>query len=171
MALVVETGAGFADSDSYISLADARVMAAKYGIALPALDADAEVALRQGAQYVDLQESGFCGSRLVDAQSMAWPRTETVNAYGQTIAAGAMPKQLGMAQVYAAAEYGAGTDVRATDDGKAVASEEVTGAVAVSYFNNGKTGSTVTITKCLDALKPIMCCARNNGFEFPVGRG
>lgn len=170
MSLVVETGAGLADSESYISLADARTMAAKYGITLPALDSDAEVALRQGAQYVDLQESGFCGSRLVDTQAMAWPRTETVNAYGQIVAAGAMPKQLGMAQVYAAAEYGAGTDVRATDDGKAVASEAVTGAVAVSYFNNGKTGSTVTITKCLDALKPLLVCA-SNGFEFRVSRG
>ena len=170
MALVVETGAGLDDSDSYISLADARALAEKYGITLPALDADAEVALRQGAQYVDLQEPGFCGSRLVDTQAMAWPRTETVNAYGQTIAAGAMPKQLGIAQVYAAAEYGAGTDVRATDDGKAVASEEVTGAVAVSYFNNGKTGSTVTITKCLDALSPLLVCA-SNGFEFRVSRG
>ena len=170
MALVVETGAGLADSDSYISLSDARAFAAKYGVTLPALDADAEVALRQGAQYVDLQESCFCGSRLVDTQAMAWPRTETVNAYGQIVAAGAMPKQLGMAQVYAAAEYGVGTDVRATDDGKAVASEEVTGAVAVSYFNNGKTGATVTITKCLDALKPLLVCA-SNGFEFLVSRG
>jgi hypothetical protein len=170
MALVVETGAGLADSDSYISLADARTMAAKYGVTLPTLDADAEVALRQGAQYVDLQEPGFCGSRLVDTQYMAWPRTETVNSYGQTIAAGAMPKQLGMAQVYAAAEYGAGTDVRANDDGKSVASEAVTGAVSVSYFNNGKTGSTVTITKCLDALRPLLVCA-SNGFEFRVSRG
>ena len=170
MALVVETGAGLADSDSYISLSDARAFAAKYGVTLPALDSDAEVALRQGAQYVDLQESGFRGARLVDSQAMAWPRTETVNAYGQTIAAGAMPKQLGMAQVYAAAEYGAGTDVRATDDGKAVASEEVTGAVAVSYFNNGKTGGSVVITRAMDALSPLLVSCGNNGFEFRVGR-
>ena len=170
MALTVESGIGNPLADSFISLADSREFAAKYGITLPADDAAAEVALRQGCQYVELQQECFSGSRLTTTQALSWPRTGATNSYGVEYADGDMPAQLGYAQVYAAAEYGAGTDVRATDDGKAVASEDVTGAVAVSYFNNGKTGSTVTITKCLDALKPLLVCA-SNGFEFRVSRG
>ena len=170
MALVVESGVGLADADSFISLEGARAFAAKYGITLPTNDAAAEVALRQGCQYVELQQKCFSGSRLTTTQALSWPRTGATNAYGVEYADGDMPAQLGYAQVHAAAEYAAGTDVRATDDGKAIASEEVSGAVAVSYFNNGKTGGAVVITRAMDALSPLLVVPGNNGFEFRVGR-
>ena len=171
MALVVETGVGLADADSFISLFDARAFAAKYGINLPADDAAAEVALRQGCQYVELQQKCFSGSRLTTTQALSWPRAGATNVYGVEYADGVIPAQLGFAQVYAAAEYATGKDVRASDDGLSVASKEVTGAVAVSYFNNGKTGKTLSITKSLDALAPLMVSRSNNGFEFRVVRG
>lgn len=160
MALIVEDGTGLDDADSYISLADARTFAANYGITLPADDTEAEITLRQGTQYVDLQEDCFVGDRLTDTQALAYPRDDDSG----------MPKALGKATVYAAAEFALGTDVRATDDGKSIASEEVTGAVAVSYFNNGKTGGTVTITRAMDALKSLLVNCKNNGFEFGVYR-
>lgn len=160
MALIVEDGTGLVDSDSYISLADARTFAANYGITLPTDDTEAEITLRKGTQYVDLQEDCFVGDRLNDTQALAYPRDDDSG----------MPKALGRATVYAAAEFALGTDVRATDDGKSIASEEVTGAVAVSYFNNGKTGGTVTITRAMDALKSLLVTCNNNGFEFGVYR-
>ncbi|MBU4707835.1 DnaT-like ssDNA-binding protein, partial [Salmonella enterica] len=46
MALVVEDGSIVAGADSYLSLEDARALAAKYGYALPADDTEAEAALR-----------------------------------------------------------------------------------------------------------------------------
>ena len=171
MALVVEDGTGKSDADSFISLFDARAFSEKYGITLPTNDAAAEVALRQGCQYVELQQKCFSGSRLTSTQALSWPRTGATNSYGAEYADGDMPAQLGYAQVYAAAEYAAGKDVRASDDGLSVASKEVTGAVAVSYFNNGKTGKSITITKSLDALAPLMTGCSNNEFEFRVGRG
>ena len=170
MALVVESGVGLADADSFISLEGARAFAAKYGITLPTNDEAAEVALRQGCQYVELQQKCFSGSRLTTTQALSWPRAGATNAYGVEYSDSDMPTQLGYAQVYAAAEYAAGTDVRATDDGKAIASEEVTGAVAVSYFDNGKTGGAVVITRAMDALSPLLVVCANNGFEFRVGR-
>ena len=171
MALIVENGTGLPNSDAYISLVDARAYAAAYGYTLPADDTLAEVSIRQGTQYIEMQESCFSGTRLTETQSLAWPRVNAVNAYGFKIAGDSIPVQLGYASVAAAAEFGLGTDVRATDDGRAIASEEITGAVAVSYFNNGKTGGTVTITKALDALKSLLVSCANNGFEFRVGRG
>jgi len=167
--LIVENGTGLADSDSYVSLADARLIAAKYGVTLPTDDESAETAIRNGTLYVDMQESQFCGSRLLSTQSLAWPRVDAVNSFGFDIASDSIPPQLAKAVVMAAAEYGAGVDVRATNDGKEIASEEVTGKVAVSYFQNGKSGAAVVITKCLDALKPLLACG-NNGFSFRVGR-
>lgn len=160
MTLIVEDGTGLADADSYISLADARLYAANYGFELPDDDAQAEIALRQGTGYIDLQEPCFIGERLTATQNLAYPRDDDSG----------MPAALGRAAVAAAAEYGAGTDVRSTDDGKSVASEKVTGAVEVSYFQNGKTGESVVITKAMDLLRPLMISCGNNGYSFQVER-
>ena len=51
MSLVIDGGTGKSDTDSFISLSDARAFAAKYGITLPADDTAAEVTLHQGCQY------------------------------------------------------------------------------------------------------------------------
>lgn len=163
MALIVGT-------DTYATLDEARAIAASRGWSLPALDADAEIALRNGADYLDMQESRFNGERLDSAQSMAWPRTGATYCDGRDIADGAYPAELLRAQVAAAAEYGAGTDVRASTDGRTVASEAVSGAVSVSYFDNGQTGSTITITKAMDALKPLFSCDCSSPLTFRVKR-
>lgn len=167
--LIVETGLGLANADSYVTLIDARALAVKFGMTLPTDDTQAEIALRNGCQYVELQEQQFSGERATWTQALSWPRSNAATSYGMDIASNAIPQQLIKAQVFAAVEYASGLDVRANDDGKSIASEEVTGAVAVSYFNSGKTGSSVTLTKVMDALKPLLV-GRSTGFEFRVGR-
>ena len=170
MALIVETGAGLANADSFVTLANARTIALNYGVTLPALDADAEVALRQGCQYLMLSESRFSGSRVSASQALPWPRVGASNQYGFEYSETDIPVQLSYAQVFAAAEFAKGTDVRATDDGKAIASEAVSGAVSVSYFDNGKTGESVIITRAMDALKPLLTSS-SDGISFRVYRG
>lgn len=169
MALIVEDGSIVAGADSYISLSDARALAAKYGWALPADDTEAEQALRNGAGYVGLQEPAMCGSRVSAAQELAYPR-KNVTLYGFPVAVGSIPSQVIRAQVSAAVEYGAGTDVRATNDGRATSLERVEGAVTVQYFNNGNNGTSVVITAAMDALGPLLC-GMNNGSSFNVYRG
>ena len=171
MALVVETGAVVPGADSYVSLANARAFAASYGLALPADDAEAEAALRNGAVYVGLQEPSMCGRRVSASQSLAYPR-QGVSLYGfaLALAPGVIPPQVIHAQVVAAVEYGAGTDVRASSDGRVTETERVEGAVTVSYFNNGATGATTTITAAMDALRPLLC-GSVNGASFNVYRG
>ena len=169
MALVVETGGIVPNADSYVSLAGARTLAAGYGLTLPADDTEAEVALRNGAVYVGLQEPSMCGRRVSASQSLAYPR-QGVSLYGFALASDVIPPQVIHAQVAAAVEYGAGTDVRASSDGRVTESERVEGAVTVSYFNNGVTGATTTITAALDALRPLLC-GSVNGASFNVYRG
>lgn len=169
MALVVETGAVVPGADSYVSLANARALAASYGLALPADDAEAEAALRNGAVYVGLQEPSMCGRRVSASQSLAYPR-QGVSLYGFALASDVIPPQVIHAQVVAAVEYGEGADVRASSDGRVTESERVEGAVTVSYFNNGATGATTTITAALDALRPLLC-GSVNGASFNVYRG
>lgn len=169
MALIVETGQIIAGADSYVSLADARTLAARYNLALPADDTEAEAALRNGAVYIGLQEPMMCGSRVSASQELSFPR-QGVTLYGYPVALDAIPAQVIRAQVIAAVEYGNGTDVRASTDGRATSMERVEGAVTVQYFNNGATGNTTTITAAMDALRPLLC-GMNNGSTFNVYRG
>ena len=169
MALVVEDGSIVPGADSYVSLADARALAAGYGLTLPADDTEAEVALRNGAVYVGLQEPAMCGRRVSASQALAYPR-QGVSLYGFALASDVIPPQVIHAQIVAAVEYGAGTDVRASSDGRVTETERVEGAVTVSYFNNGATGSATTITAAMDAMRPLLCGSAN-GVSFNVYRG
>ncbi|HGH4724571.1 TPA: DnaT-like ssDNA-binding protein, partial [Enterobacter hormaechei] len=74
MPLIVEDGSIIPNADSFISLADARALAARYNLALPADDTEAEAALRNGAVYVGLQEPMMCGSRVSPLQELSFPR-------------------------------------------------------------------------------------------------
>lgn len=170
MPLIVETGEIVPNADSYVSLTDARALAANYGLELPADDTVAEVALRNGATYVGLAEPQMCGRRVSAEQSLAYPRTGTT-LNGFAVPDNVIPAQLMRAQVIAAVTYGAGTDVRANSDGRSVQTERVEGAVTVTYFNNGNSGATTAITAADDALRPLLCGGLNNGFSFNVYRG
>lgn len=169
MALIVETGQIVAGADSFISLSDARTIAARYNLSLPADDTEAEAALRNGAVYIGLQEPMMCGSRVSPLQELSFPR-HGVTLYGYPVASDSIPAQVIRAQVIAAVEYGNGTDVRASTDGRATSMERVEGAVTVQYFDNGATGATTDITAAMDALRPLLC-GLNNGFTFNVYRG
>lgn len=170
MALIVEDGSIVPDADSYITLVDAKALADKFGWELPTDDAEAESALRNGASYIDLQEPSLCGARVSAEQSLAYPR-KGVTINGFPVAEDSIPKQVIKAQVAAAVEYGKGTDVRASSDGRITTHEEVVGAVVVEYADNGVTGATTTITSAMDALRPLICGGGNNGFQFRVTRG
>lgn len=159
MALVVEDGTGLSNADSYVSINDARVEANALGLSLPANTTDAESALRNGARYVNGFEGRFSGSRLVDDQALSFPREDSIKCFGTNcidIASNAIPRDLKLGQVLAAVEYGKGVDVTPNDDGLSIQSEEVTGAVKVQYFDNGKTGADVTLTASINAIKPLM---------------
>ena len=167
--LIVEDGTIVSGADSYVSLVDAREIAARFGLTLPVDDVEAEAALRNGAVYIGLQEPMMCGSRVSPLQELSFPR-QGVTLYGYPVAADSIPAQVIRAQVIAAVEYGNGTDVRASTDGRATSMERVEGAVAVQYFNNGATGATTVITAAIDALRPLLC-GLNNGASFNVYRG
>ena len=160
MSLIVENGTGLADADSYISLVDARAYGIKYGYTLPVDDTQADIFLRKAALYVDLFEGSYSGERLVDTQALAWPRVNAYKCAGRDqidLPSDEVPIEIQNAQVIAAHFYSAGVNVRANDDGKNIASEEVTGAVKVSYFDNGKTGATIEITEANDMLANLLC--------------
>ena len=167
MAIIVENGTIVAGADSYVSLTDARVIASALGLALPVADADAEVALRKGRLYVDGYEPQFSGRRVSQTQPLAWPRQSAV-LHGYYWPSDTIPPALIDAQVMAASAISGGADPWAVDNGLAVASKAVDGAVSISYHYNGKTGSSVRLTQADQVLQPLLA----NGYAgFNVGRG
>ena len=167
--LITEDGTGVTDANTYISLIDARTLAEQYGWTLPVDDNDANISLVNGYNYLNTLEGGMCGTRSYEDQTGAFPR-EGCSCGGFAIPSDGIKTEVKQAQVRAAVTFGAGTDVNPDNDGKNVASEAVTGAVAVSYFNNGKTGGSVKITEAIQFLERCYLTSAN-GINFSVVRG
>ncbi|MGA0608835.1 DnaT-like ssDNA-binding protein [Caldimonas sp. KR1-144] len=78
MALVVETGAGLPDADSYISVAEATAYHAARGNAAWAAvvdDTTREQLLRKATGFIDGTYAGqWLGYRMTDSQALDWPR-------------------------------------------------------------------------------------------------
>jgi len=168
MALIVEDGSVVAGADSWATLADARALAAKYGVTLPADDTEAEVALRNGGAYVNGYEPNMAGVRVSDVQTMCYPRAG-VFKFGFQCAEDSIPAEIILAQVFAAAKIAEIGDAWGVDDGKGILSEEVTGVVAVTYSDNGKTGTYYRIERVDALLKPLLGGA--GASNFAVVRG
>ena len=166
MALTVETGAGLADADSYLSLADARTYAQNYGYSLSDDDTEAEVQLRKAAVYVD--NHPFKGERKTSTQALDWPR---VNVYcnGNLVDSDSVPQAVQRAQVIYASSINDGVIVRGNDNGKEIKLEEVSNAVKREFFETNRNGSTVTVTEAEDMLSCLLDGSAN-GLTFNVVR-
>lgn len=167
--LIIEDGSGVELANSYQTLIEAQSLAEQYGWTLPTDETEASIALINGYNYLNTLESGMCGVRSYEDQTGAFPR-EGCSCGGFTIPSDGIKLEVKQSQVRAAVTFGAGTDVNPDSDGKNVASEAVTGAVAVSYFNNGKTGDSVKITEAIQFLERCYL-TKANGINFNYDRG
>lgn len=77
MALIVETGLGVANADSYVSVGQAQAFADQLGFSWPSAPNLAEQALRRATRFIDAAYRGrFVGVRVKGRmQSLEWPRT------------------------------------------------------------------------------------------------
>lgn len=85
MALVVETGAGVAGANSYLTVAELRAFAADRGLTLPVPDASVESLLIQAADYLELRT--YVGDPVSSSQGLSWPRT-SYDRYGAIVQLG-----------------------------------------------------------------------------------
>jgi hypothetical protein len=150
--IVVEDGTVVANANSYQSVADLRSFATERGLALPVSDDDCGVLLLNAIAYMD-RVCGliWVGSKFSRDQPLSWPRHE-VWVDNWHYHHDELPKQLSMLQLTVACELFAlaGQDVMPTafpNDHGSVASEEVSGAVRVSYENNARVLKVAAIEK------------------------
>ncbi len=118
MSLVVETGAGLVDANSYVSVeyADSYVTDyAKDGTAWAAANTAAkEKALKQATQYIDLKFGNkFTGTKSKSTQALSWPRYRVYDIDGYLVASNFIHRYVQQATVEAALRVIAGDDLLA----------------------------------------------------------
>jgi hypothetical protein len=155
MTIIVEDGTVVANANSYISLVDAQSLADNLGYNTVTLTEDDVI---KGMREVHKYSMQFKGTRVNADQSVLadFPRND-VWKYGNLVANDSIPDELKQAQVEAAISINGGTVSFGVDDGKKVASEAVSGAVSISYFDNGSSSSgSQRVEATYQTLQPLL---------------
>jgi len=167
MALIVETGSGVADSDSYLSLVDARALAANYGITLPTDDVEAEVLLRNGYLGLLPMEPQLQGRRTHDIQTNIYPRT---GVYKNCVAvdADSIPNELKLAQLYQAEAIQNGAGTNTVNSEARVKSKSLDGVFSKTYMD----GSSAPLNAVVQGVQNQMYPLTRIGYQqSPCGGG
>lgn len=140
MALIVESGEGLANAESYISVADADARHTAFGnSAWTGSDAVKEAALRRATAYMMQAYRGrWKGTRLMRAQALDWPRHGAV-VDGFDWPSNAVPEEVANACADLAIKALAG-DLNADQNGRAVIREKV-GPLETEYAEYGSTAA------------------------------
>lgn len=137
MAFTVEDGSGVSGANSYVSVADADAYFADIGAPADwsgATTTEKEQALVKGTQYLEAHYRWSSGSIGSDDQGLGWPRSGAEDRYGRSIDDDVVPEAVKQATCEAAVRTF--TADLAGDQTQKVLSEEVSGAVAVTYDAN-----------------------------------
>ena len=167
MALIVETGSGVAEADSYLSLVDARALAEKYGITLPADDTEAEVLLRNGYLGLITIEPQLQGYRTHDIQTNIYPRT---GVYKNCVAVGAdsIPNEVKLSQLYQADAIQSGASTNGVVSGQKLKSFSVDGVYSETYQD----GSSASLNAVVQGVQNQMYPLTKVGYQqSPCGGG
>lgn len=155
MALVVETGSGTnANVNSYLSLTDARALAASMGLSLYADDVAAEGALARAVTYIEGYREEFQGHPSEGiSQPLSFPR-KLVFINGVEFPTDEIPLVLKKAQVAAAALVSSGVELFVTDEGKFIVEETVD--VITTKYSDKTIGRRTTYPEIETYLRPLL---------------
>lgn len=103
MTIIVETGEGLDDANSYLDVAEANEFADSRQLTLPVVDDDVKALIFRATDYVESFSSRFPGYKFSDTQGLSYPRDD--NGVPATI-----PKELKQAVIYTMVGINAGFD-------------------------------------------------------------
>ena len=152
MTLIVETGAGVAGANSYVTDAEYVAYAAARGLAVGEDEVLREIELIQSMDYLFSREPDLQGTRTLVTQENIYPR---VNVYirNNPLASNAIPIELKNSQM----EGGAAANSQSlliNTTSQNVASEKVD-VLEKSYFSGGSFQN-VRLDRVLNYLKPLL---------------
>lgn len=140
MALIIEDGTGKPDAESFATAAEYVAYAAKFGLTVPATEADQEANLRNAA--LQMQTMNWKGCRAHSGQALSWPR-KGVELDGEVLPSNYIPARIQYGQMALAAEIHKDEIDPPEQRQGPVTKERVEGAVEVQYaeissINQGK---------------------------------
>lgn len=150
MTLIIETGEGLANANSYATVAELQEYALMRGETLPT--EGQEVLLVKAMDYLEqftaTSTPAYKGVPLTNTQALQWPRTGAVSGP-------AIPRQLKAAQCQLAIEA-IDYDLMPSNDGFAVAREQVD-VLEVEYATGGRlSGKTMPATPTFPKVKALL---------------
>lgn len=169
MPLTVETGAGLASADAYVSIAEVQAYAADLGLTFTGATADQEAAIRRATRYIDARYgSRFSGLRSKSRdQALAWPRGNALDYEGALIRSDIVPNEIKRATSEAAIRELASPFSLSPDYERGGQVKRLkAGSVEVEYAD-GATPETV-MTAIDNALAAIVPVARTGSISFGV---
>lgn len=162
MALIVETGEGLTDSQTYRTAAQFKLFAAARGQTVPTSAADCEVLLMKAMDA--MRGLVYVGDRATRDQALDWPRTD-VEIDGFAYASTELPPMLGDAQCALAIEAQTADLLPTVATGGAVV-EETVGPVTTRYAE-GFSRSAPLVQRARVFLAPLL---RHQGGILQVSR-
>lgn len=128
--LIIESGQGLADAESYATAAELVSYAEKYGRTIPATEADQEALLRRSADAMNGMK--WKGRKANSTQALAFPRSGA-EVDGEIKPSTLIPRQIQYGQMALAVEIHADDIDPPSQRTGAVVRERVEGAVDVQY--------------------------------------
>lgn len=153
MSLIVETGFGAANAESYVSAAELETMLDEMG-ATTALSGwrskstpEKEAILRQATRYIErAYGTRYVGVRAVNDQALGWPRFGATDRDGRLIDSDEIPQALKRATQEAAKRIVSGTSLLADLDAVGAVKVERVKAGSTEVETEYATGSATTGT-------------------------
>ncbi len=155
-----------ANANSFISLADARVMATDMGISLDADDTIAETQLRQSYyQLVRSYQNRLQGNTVSQEQTGIFPRLN-VYANGFLVPSDSIPVDVQRAQLEYANAINSGADFNKTADDQELAEFNVQGVYSEKYKDGSTARTTPRVPAVSQWLQPYMMSSGLQREEF-----
>jgi len=152
--LIIETGAGIADADSYLSVVDARLLAESYGLTLDADDTAAEIQLRKGYRGLLTYEASLQGSRSYDIQTGIYPRAGVVSNC-VVVDMDVIPLDVKLAQLNYSDAIANGYGTNTVDNGQDLSGFNVDGVYSETYQDGASVKTNATIQGVTNSLYPL----------------
>lgn len=159
MALIIETGVGLSNSQSYASVETLKAYARARGETVPSNPAECEALLLKAMDF--MRGLDYIGDRATRDQALDWPRYNVVIEnfpYNSTT----LPRQVEQAQCALAIEAQK-TDLLPTTPGNTSGPviEKTVGPITLKYANAGRVSKVPAVAKADTILRTIL---KRNGF-------
>ena len=152
MALIIENGTVVANANSYDTLANAQAFLDLIGLNDTAID---EPSMIRAYYYVNSFENQYQGQRVSIDQTGSFPRSGVV-INGFPLPQTTIPPQLIQAQAYAAYYEVVNPGItQPNGNGATITHEEISGAVAVDYADNGISSDTFNMASVTALLSQL----------------